>query len=228
MIVKLVVLLSLGQAALALHPSASLVVRGTRGSGAARSPRALVKLRGGADLGAAYALALSSHPIITKSITSSTIFALSDVVGQSIDPPPGGGLDVKRTVTSALVGLLYFGPALHYWLETISRLVPGFTVKATLIKTLLGQSLFGPTITGVFFAASLMSTNGVLSGLKQWPAKIKQDLVRVWASGLCFWPFVDLIFYSFLPVKWIPLGYNAASFVWTIYLSLQAASGVSA
>ena len=125
-----------------------------------------------------------------------------------------------------LVGLCYFGPALHYWLQMISEFIPGFTVKDTLMKTLIGQSLFGPAITAVFFGATLVSVHGLAGGLKQWPAKIKQDLVTVWRSGLCFWPVVDLICYSFVPVAWIPLGYNVASFIWTIYLSLQAATSV--
>ena len=100
-------------------------------------------------------------------------------------------------------------------------------MKATICKTLLGQSIFGPTITCVFFAASLVSTMGLFDGLASLPSKIKQDLIVTWASGLCYWPFVDLICYSFVPVKWIPLGYNVASFIWTIYLSLQAATGVA-
>lgn len=187
--------------------------------------RALV-LRGGggleaiAALGAAYSSALIAAPVVTKSLTASTIFALSDQTAQRIE---GDGSDMKRTLTSALVGLCYFGPALHYWLEMITRVVPGFKLMDTLKKTLLGQCFFGPTITCVFFGASLISTVGLVSGLKQWPGKIKKDLLLTWASGLCFWPFVDLIVYSFLPVAWIPLGYNAASFVWTIWLSLQAA-----
>ena len=108
----------------------------------------------------------------------------------------------------------------------IAKYIPGFDVKSTLLKTLLGQMFFGPTITSVFFAASLISLNGLLSGLKLWPAKVKQDLVKTWAAGLCYWPFVDLICYQFVPLRWIPLGYNVASFFWTIYLSLQAARGV--
>jgi protein Mpv17 len=119
-------------------------------------------------------------------------------------------------------------PPRSQWLEMITRVVPGFGVKATLIKTLMGQSMFGPTITSVFFAASLISTNGLASGLQLLPAKIRQDLLKTWAAGLGYWPFVDLICYSLVPVKWIPLGYNVASFFWTIFLSLQAARQVNA
>ena len=205
-----------------------------RSASSAKSPsttRALT-LRGGAvdlslaSLGATYEAALLARPIITKSITAGAIFSLSDVAGQSIAPPPSGR-DLPRTLTSGLVGLLYFGPALHYWLEMISRVVPGFDIKSTLLKTLMGQSCFGPAITAIFFAASLIQVNGLVAGLKLWPTKVKRDLIKTWAAGLCFWPFVDLICYSYVPVQCIPLGYNFASFLWTIYLSLQAARGVA-
>ena len=101
-------------------------------------------------------------------------------------------------------------------------------LQTTLLKTLFGQLGFGPAMTCVFFAAFLVRDNGLVSGLKQLPGKIRQDLFVTWASELCFWPFVDLVYYSMLPVKWIPLGYNVASFIWTIFLSLQAARGVTA
>ena len=109
----------------------------------------------------------------------------------------------------------------------ITRVVPGFGVRDTLLKTLLGQAFFGPTITCVFFAASLISTTGLAAGLQKLPSKIRQDLFKTWAAGLGFWPFVDLLLYSFAPVSLIPLGYNVASFFWTIFLSLQAARGVT-
>ena len=90
----------------------------------------------------------------------------------------------------------------------------------------VGQMFFGPTFTCVFFLASLVAVLGLRQGLASWPGKIRQDLVATWAAGLGFWPFVDLVSYGFIPAKWIPLFVNSCSFVWTIYLSLQAAKTV--
>ena len=41
--------------------------------------------------------------------------------------------DAKRTLTSILVGLFYFGPALHYWLQMITAAIPGFGPKGGLL-----------------------------------------------------------------------------------------------
>lgn len=198
--------------------------------------RALALRGGGAHLslgaaGGAYAAALAARPILTKSVTSGIIFALSDTVGQSI-ALSAQGYDLRRSLTSLVVGLCYFGPALHYWLGLITKLIPGDGVVQTMLKTLIGQSIFGPTITGVFFAAALISSNGLIAGLRQLPAKVRQDLLKTWAAGLGFWPFVDLACYGlvqpYFGTKWIPLTYNIASFFWTIFLSLQAARRVGA
>ena len=58
--------------------------------------------------------------------------------------------------------------------------------------------------------------------LGNWVQKIKRDLPGAWISGLGFWPLVDFISFSVIPVKFIPLFINLCSFVWTIYLSTVA------
>ena len=170
----------------------------------------------------AYAGALVSNPVITKSVTSAVLFTASDIMAQRISPSDHG-VNAKRSLATGLIGLVYFGPALHYYLEFITKLIPGTGIKATILKTLFGQLGFGPILTCIFFGSFLIIEEGFLKGLAKWPAKVKQDLLFVWASELCYWPFVDLIAYSLVPLQWIPLCYNVANFLWTIYLSLQAA-----
>lgn len=128
--------------------------------------------------------------------------------------------DWTRTLTSCLVGFLYFGPAAHYWYEWIFSVLPGTSLVSTLQKAILGQLLFGPSFTCIFFAASLMQAGQF--NVQNWVQKIKRDLPGAWISGSAFWPLVDLISYSVVPVKFIPLFINLCSFVWTVYLSMVA------
>jgi protein Mpv17 len=190
----------------------------------------LVKLRGGSidmsGIASAYSAALAARPVLTQSATSAVTFALSDASAQAIAPPPEGP-DIARTLTTALIGFFYFGPVLHYYLKWLTGLLPGTDLRSTLLKTLVGQLGFGPAVTCVFFGAFLVKDNGLFSGLARLPNKIRQDLFVTWTSELCFWPIVDLICYSSVPVRWIPLGYNIANFFWTIFLSLQAARAVT-
>eukprot|EP00536_Pseudo-nitzschia_multiseries_P009695 jgi/Psemu1/201371/e_gw1.278.56.1 len=177
------------------------------------------------SLGAFYSKQLELQPILTKSYTAGLIFGLSDFFAQKIersDDVNGSSRSMNwtRVIASVLVGLLYFGPAAHYWYEWIFRLLPATTLISTLHKAFWGQVLFGPSFTCIFFATILMQSGDF--SLKNWWDKIRSDLPGAWLAGIGFWPIVDLLSYSIVPVKWIPLFVNMASFIWTIYLSLVA------
>lgn len=187
-----------------------------------------------------YTQNLDKFPIITKSVTAGVIFGLSDFLAQKIEqqnssvrgdsknkkkkgglePTKSFSMDWTRLMASALVGLLYFGPAAHYWYEAIFRLLPGTSLVSTLQKAFWGQVLFGPSFNCIFFATSLLQS-GKFS-LRNWGEKIRSDLPGAWLAGAGFWPLVDVISYSMVPVKWIPLFINFCSLVWTIYLSIVA------
>lgn len=178
-----------------------------------------------ATFGQKYSQQLELRPILTKSYTAGLIFGLSDFFAQKIERSndangSAGDVDWIRTLASTLVGLLYFGPAAHYWYEWIFRLLPATTLVSTMHKAFWGQVLFGPSFTCIFFATILMQSGDF--SLKNWGRKIRQDLPGAWLAGLGYWPIVDLLSYSVVPVKWIPLFVNMASFIWTIYLSLVA------
>lgn len=177
--------------------------------------------------GSSYSNALVTYPILTKSLTAGTTFLLSDYTAQSIerqsenkDEGKGSKHDWTRTLVSAAVGLFYFGPAAHAWYEMIFKLLPGTSLFSTLQKAILGQLIFGPAFTCVFFATSLMQ--GGTFSLGSWVSKIKSDLPGAWLAGVGFWPLVDFVSYALVPIKFIPLFINLCSFVWTIYLSMVA------
>ena len=176
--------------------------------------------------GTSYSNLLTARPILTKAITASVIFGLSDWSAQQLEGKDDADgtkqkkKDWTRIVTASLVGLLYFGPAAHAWYGKIFQILPGTSLVSTLQKACLGQLFFGPSFTCVFFATSLMQSGTFSIG--NWLTKIRQDLPGAWAAGLSFWPLVDLVSYSLIPAKWIPLFVNFCSFVWTIYLSTVA------
>uniref|UniRef100_A0A7S3DNR3 Peroxisomal membrane protein MPV17 n=1 Tax=Entomoneis paludosa TaxID=265537 RepID=A0A7S3DNR3_9STRA len=179
-----------------------------------------------ACIGKSYGSALASRPIITKSVTASVIFGISDYLAQKFeakfDDKPLK-LNWTRAMTSMAVGLLYFGPAAHAWYDMIFKVFPGTGLLSTLQKAAMGQMFFGPSFTCIFFATSLWQSGQFTLG--NWFQKIRQDLPGAWLAGVGFWPLVDLVSYSFVPVQYIPLFVNMCSLVWTIYLSVIANRG---
>ena len=182
------------------------------------------------NFGRMYVNQLVLHPILTKSITAGIIFGLSDLCAQSIENNNNGNdvdsssssnstttLSYSRILTSLLVGLLFFGPGAHYWYSFIFTILPSTTLYSTIQKAILGQLIFGPIFTCIFFAAGLLQSSSFT--FTSWVQKVILDLPSVWVKGLSYWPIVDIISFMFVPVRWIPLFVNIASFIWTIYLS---------
>lgn len=158
--------------------------------------------------GRSYTQQLDKYPIFTKSYTAGVIFALSDFIAQKVEnsAEKDKKMDKTRLLASTLVGFLYFGPAAHFWYEAIFALLPGASLWSTLQKALLGQAIFGPSFTCIFFAVSLLQAGQFSLGA--WGRKIKSDLPGAWLAGTGFWPLVDFVSYSVVPVKWIPLFIN--------------------
>ena len=170
-----------------------------------------------------YAHQLKTRPVQTKSVTAGIIFGMSDYFAQTIERNKSDDEEKKaivksRILTSLLVGLIVFGPAANWWYSTMFKLWPSTALFPTLIKAFLGQLLFGPAFTTIFFAAGMIQS-GTFSFVG-WINKIKNDLPKVAASGAGFWMPVSFVSYKFIPQEWIPLFTNVCSFIWTIYLSL--------
>lgn len=69
-------------------------------------------------------------------------------------------------------GLLVLGPSLHYWFNFMSKVFPKRDLITTFKKILMGQTLYGPTMTLVFFSlnARLQGEDKILlvSDFKTW------------------------------------------------------------
>lgn len=56
-------------------------------------------------------------------------------------------------------GIFISGPSLHFWFNFVSRVLPKRDIVTTVKKMALGQLVYGPIMTGVFF-----SVNAALQG----------------------------------------------------------------
>lgn len=71
-------------------------------------------------------------------------------------------------------GLLILGPSLHYWYNFMSRFFPKRDLLSTFKKMALGQTVFGPAMTVVFF-----SVNAALQGSIPSPSLGKRCLFQL-------------------------------------------------
>lgn len=116
-------------------------------------------------------------------------------------------------------GMLILGPSLHYWYNFMSRIFPNRDLFSTLKKIGLGQTLYGPAMTVVFF-----SVNAALQGEsgEEILARLKRDLIPTMMNGVMYWPVCDFVTFKFIPLHLQPLVVNSFSYIWTIYMTYMA------
>ncbi|KAK0576365.1 hypothetical protein LWI29_016204 [Acer saccharum] len=166
-----------------------------------------------------YLAKLHSHPLITKGVTTSLIYVAADLTSQMIASEYSGSIDLKRTLRMAAYGMLVLGPTQHFWFNSMSKVLPQRDTLTSLKKLFMGQAIFGPCITSVFFSynAALQGENGA-----QIVARLKRDLLPTLVNGLLYWPICDFVTYKYIPVHLQPLVNSSCSYVWTIYLTYMA------
>ncbi|KAL1812040.1 hypothetical protein ACET3Z_022105 [Daucus carota] len=162
---------------------------------------------------------IKSRPILTKAVTSGIIYTAADFSSQMISPQTTKPYDLVRTLRMASIGLIFVGPSMHFWFNTVSKVLPKRDIATTLIKIVMGQTIFGPAMTSGFF-----SVNAGLQG-ESGPeiiARLKRDLVPTMISGVMYWPFCDFVTFKFIPVHLQPLVSNSFAYLWTVYLTYMA------
>ncbi|XP_072978498.1 uncharacterized protein [Typha angustifolia] len=162
---------------------------------------------------------IEARPVLTKSLTAGAIFTAADVSSQIISWESDYSLDWMRTMRMASYGVLISGPSLHLWFNFVSKVLPKRDVYTTFKKMAIGQTIYGPIMTTIFF-----SFNAVLQGetTSEIIARLKRDLIPTFKSGLVYWPMCDFITFRFIPVRLQPLVSNSFSFLWTIYITYMA------
>uniref|UniRef100_A0A7N0TNT1 Uncharacterized protein n=1 Tax=Kalanchoe fedtschenkoi TaxID=63787 RepID=A0A7N0TNT1_KALFE len=177
---------------------------------------------GGGGLVAWYLGMVKSRPVLTKSVTCSLIYGAADLSSQTIartaseEPVP---YDPLRTLRMAAYGMVVLGPTLHLWFGLMSRLCPKKDLLSTFKKMAMGQAIYGPIMTVVFFSynAAAQGENGA-----EIIARLRRDLVPTLFSGVMYWPVCDFITFRFTPVHLQPLVSNGFSYLWTIYMTYMA------
>ncbi|CAK9322214.1 unnamed protein product [Citrullus colocynthis] len=166
-----------------------------------------------------YLAMVKCRPLLTKSITSALIYTAADLSSQTISLSSSEPYDLVRTLRMAGYGMLILGPSLHYWFNLMSKLFPSKDLFSTFKKMALGQSLFGPSMTVVFFSmnAFLQGENG-----DEIIARLKRDLLPTMLNGVMYWPVCDFITFRFVPVHLQALVSNSFSYVWTVYMTYMA------
>lgn len=173
-----------------------------------------------------YTQHLRENPILTKALTSGTVYTIGDVISQRTENN-GMELDRMRVLRSCLAGLIGHGPLSHVWYN-----VCDFSFEQVLhlsaawwpLKILVDQTVWGPIWNNTYI---------VLLGLmkrEQLPTiwgDMRRTTVPLIVSGLKLWPLAHCVTYGLMPKENRLLWVDMVEILWVSILATQAAAGKS-
>ena len=174
---------------------------------------------------AQYEAALEAQPLLTKSITSGTLYGIGDCVAQTLDQRREGGAkgyDGARWLRAvAFGGLFYPIPAhIHYnfleklvvvrWATPVSR-VP-------FVKMFIEQFVYWSYLSNAYYHAVLGGLQGM--SFTQISDRVTSTLWDTLKAQWAFWIPAQLINFKYMPVRHQLNFVLVVSLFWTTFLSL--------
>jgi hypothetical protein len=125
--------------------------------------------------------------------------------------------DWTRSSHVMITGFAYSGPISHYWFALLEQIVTiDNPVLGLIFRVALDALIFSPfTVFGYFTIRTLLEGKG-------YPA-IRAKLERAWRKAVLaawsFWPAVNVITFSLIPLPFRVLYVNIMALLWTGYMS---------
>eukprot|EP00742_Colponemidia_sp_Colp-10_P005479 GILJ01005854.1.p1 GENE.GILJ01005854.1~~GILJ01005854.1.p1 ORF type:complete len:183 (-),score=11.13 GILJ01005854.1:269-817(-) len=161
-----------------------------------------------------YSRLLTSHPLLTKSVTSGVLFAVGDVMAQGIEKQPRWNW--RRTYRLGLIGGAFAGPSLHMWYGTLAKVIPSPTMQGALGRMALDQTFFA-----TFFISGFFTSVGMLEGqsVEQIKGNLREQLLPTLKTNWMIWPGVMFLNFFYTPVAYQVLVVNTVALGWNTYLA---------
>ncbi|XP_063706801.1 mpv17-like protein [Culicoides brevitarsis] len=156
---------------------------------------------------------LKKHPILKGMISYSIIWPTGSLIQQTI---AGENYDFKKALRFCIFGSCIVAPSLYGWIRLTSEMFPLMNLKTGLTKAVIEQFTYGPAASVTFFyGMSLME----FKTHKEAVMEVKQKFPETWKVGVCVWPVVQTINFSFIAEKNRVPFVSMASLLWTTFLA---------
>ncbi|KYR00993.1 pmp22 family protein [Tieghemostelium lacteum] len=177
-----------------------------------------------------YLKLLLQYPLTTKSVSTSVLMgpvgdSLAQILEYKYSKKRDGEEDGKREfkynynrmLTMSAVGLCFSGPVLHYWYQSLDKIVTGQGKIIYLKKMLVDQLVFAPCVISTFMLIMNVLNGRTLTDAKK---QIKNELLYpALAYNWCLWPAAQYISFAIVPLNFRVLYVSVVSVFWNIFLS---------
>ena len=214
--------------ALLLNPPHQRVIAGRRrctASSEAPPPRSFFKW---------YDAQLQRAPLRTKMASSGLVSIIGDCAAQLLTTQ---AYSVRRGITWALVGCLYFAPFLHFYYGKLASfeakaLARGVSKRTAVIFELLLNQTFGAmTVNALFFFVFAFVSACVALVVDATPlapvalvhtaaATLREKFAFIMFANWAIWPLPSLVNLVFVPLQYRVLFTNTVALLWKCVLSI--------
>ncbi|KAJ9451064.1 PXMP2/4 family protein 2 [Diplonema papillatum] len=176
-----------------------------------------------------YARCSQQRPFLTKSITTSVLFGVGDVLCQSLTPMTDAGYDTTRVAKMAAVGMFWTGPVLHVYFKFLSQLR---FLNAAWKMTLFDQTFGACTLTASFYFVTALLDVMYEGGPDPLPRAVaaamnlvNSELYGTMLVNWSIWPALNYFSFAYLPLEYRVLWASVWGVFWNAYLSYRAHEG---
>ncbi|CAO1382397.1 unnamed protein product [Diamesa serratosioi] len=154
-----------------------------------------------------------AHPMLKGMAMYSVIWPTSSVVQQVINKED---LDWKKSARFFMFGTFFVAPTLYGWIKLTSSMWPSMNLKNGITKALVEQISYGP-MAGVSFFTLMTLMEG--KSFREACNEVGDKFPQTYKVGVCFWPIVQTINFTFISERNRVPFVSGCSFLWTIFLA---------
>ncbi|CAH1954105.1 unnamed protein product [Acanthoscelides obtectus] len=160
----------------------------------------------------------TSRLTVVQALQTGVLMGVGDAIAQTfVEKAPGKKYDPRRTGKFFLLGVGFVGPTLGTWYRVLaSRFGDTGTFNVAVKKMALDQLVFAPSFLALFIT-TVSFTDG-----RNW-RETKQQLIHkypdIYLTNLTIWPAVQLVNFSFIPLRHQLLLVQSVAILWNCYLS---------
>ncbi|XP_056892793.1 mpv17-like protein [Takifugu flavidus] len=157
-------------------------------------------------------------PWVTNVTLYGCLFAGGDLVHQWFSPREN--IDWTHTRNVALIAFGFHGNFSFFWMRFLERRFPGNSYRMVLRKLLLDQTVAAPLANTVFYTGL-----SFLEGKEDVTADWRKKFLNTYKTGLMFWPFMQFLNFTLVPLYVRTTFTGCCAFVWAIFLCFSQQSG---
>ncbi|EGG14075.1 pmp22 family protein [Cavenderia fasciculata] len=167
-----------------------------------------------------YVDALHTKPILTKAVTTGTLYFISDTISQHLENRKKASdewkFDYVRAFKFSVFGFVITGPTFHFWYHILDTSFPKKVFSHVIIKAALDQIICAPIFDAVFFMGM-----GVLDGKSKEDiyTKLKNDWLRTYLVDCAVWPICNIVSFRYISNKQRVLFMNIVNIGWAAFLA---------